>query len=123
MRAAFTPMQTPGRSDDLFSEKHGKVEGHERTDETDDKPTLPSRRDLSYLGPQPTERYPGVRVIMGGVHRVIKTYPSVPLDNRVLYPVCQTHGTEGSVSGFARVSSSEQLTYRCEVFIIPVSSC
>ena len=72
-----------------------------RTDETDDKPTLASHSDFSYLRPQPTERYPTARVTMHRVHRVIETYPPVPLDDGILYPVCQNprRGGEVSVSG------------------------
>jgi len=66
------------------------------------------------------ERYSTVRV---RVHRVIETHPPVPLDDRVLYPVCQTRGAGGSVWERRRSCLDEEgFTYRREVFILPVPS-
>jgi hypothetical protein len=93
-----------------------------RTDETDNKPTLPSHRDPAHLGPQPTERHPTIRAITRSVNRVVVTYSPVPLDYRVLYPVCQTDDT-GGLDPWCDDHARKELTYRSEVFIVSATPC
>ena len=103
---------------------HEFKESRERTDETDDKPALPSHSDLSKLRPQPTKRQSTARVIVCRMHRVIETYPPVPLDNGILYPVCQTRRRGGRIrfQDISTICPKEEPTYRREAFITSASS-
>ena len=98
-----------------------KAKHHRHTDKTDDEPTLPSHSDLPYLRPQPTDRYFTIRVIMRRVHPIVEAYPSVPLGDRVLYPVCQTPRRGGfsfrTCDGLARAKKDPPIVVKSSYFL------
>jgi hypothetical protein len=121
MRAAFTPIQMPIRSPLSYQPRKHEIELHGRTDETDDKPTLPSHSDLPYLRPQPTERYPTVRVREYTVLlRRIRLFLS--MIESCIQSVKRTAREEGFSFETLTVSPGRRATYRREVFILAVSS-